>query len=517
MKQFRTYQIFLIVFAFLTACGNADVSSKADTAGVKKNIVQANTDTDGNYAVNVSGDSISYNHWAADDEILGLKNIAFGDLDSMIARRYIRVLVPYSKTYYFVEGMKRYGLAYELLNLFDKDLNRQLNFNPPKIRIIFIPVSREHILPLLRDGYADMIVSGFTITPEREKQIEFSTPTVTGIKDIVVGGPSAPPIKSVADLAGQHVFVRENSSYQVSLTRLSDSLQRTGLKPIHIEFTGPYLEAEDILEMVNAGMIPFTVISEDLGNIWSSLFTDLKVYPNIAIETNVSYGWAFRKNSPKLKAAVNKFIPSIKKGSTVGNMVYDKYLKNKTRLRNAQSKEALADLNHFKSLFVKYGEDYAIDWMLLSAQGFQESQLKQETVSHMGAVGVMQVLPSTAAAPPISIPEIRNSADNNIHAGVKYMRYLMDNFFAKEPMDSLNRELFALAAYNCGPGNVRKLRREAREKGMNENEWFNSVEILAAHHIGVETVQYVSNIYKYYRSYQALQLYKDLKEKKNIP
>ena len=325
----------------------------------------------------------------------------------MIARRYIRVLVPYSKTYYYVEGMKRYGLAYELLNLFEKDLNRQLKFNPAKVRVIFIPVSREHIMPLLEDGHADMIASGFTITPEREKLIDFSSPTVTGIKDIVVGGPSAPSIKSIADLAGQHVFVRENSSYQASLIRLNDSFRRTGLKPMQIEFTGPYLEAEDILEMVNEGLIPFTIISEDLGTLWSSVYKNLKVYTKIAVDSNVSYGWAFRKNSPKLKAVVNKFIPTIKKGSMIGNMLYDKYLKNKERLRNAQSKEALADLNHFRNLFIKYGDTYSLDWLLLSAQAFQESQLKQETVSHAGAVGVMQVLPSTAANPPISIPDIK--------------------------------------------------------------------------------------------------------------
>ena len=285
---------------------------------------------------------------------------------------------------------------------------------------------------------------------------------------------------------------------------------------MHIEFIGPYLEAEDILEMVNAGLIPFTIISEDLGTLWNSVYDKLNVYTKIAVDSNVSYGWAFRKNSPKLKAAVNKFIPSIRKGSMVGNMLYDKWLKNKERLRNAQSKEALADLNHFRTLFEKYGATYSLDWLLLSAQAFQESQLKQETVSHAGAVGLMQVLPSTAANPPINIPEIKKSADNNVHAGVKYMRYLIDYYFAGEQMDPLNRHLFALAAYNCGPGNVRKLRREASEKGMNPNEWFNSVEILAAHHIGAEPVQYVSNIYKYYRAYQALQLYKDLRDKEKL-
>ena len=119
--------------------------------------------------------------------------------------------------------------------------------------------------------------------------------------------------------------------------------------------------------------------------------------------------------------------------------------------------------NRFKTLFQKYGKTYSLDWLLLSAQAFQESQLKQQTVSHMGAVGVMQLLPSTAAHPPISIPNIK-TADNNIHAGVKYMRYLIDKFYAREQMDFLNEQLFALAAYNCGPGNVRKLRRGAIAK-----------------------------------------------------
>jgi membrane-bound lytic murein transglycosylase MltF len=514
MKNFIYFLILLMAIVYHFACDTAPDPGKTD---VNNPDLVVNTDSAESYAINIKGDSISYLHWASEDEILGLANIAFGDLDSMIARRYIRVLVPYSKTYYYVEGMKRYGLAYELLNLFEKELNRQLKFNPSRVRVIFIPVSREHILPLLTAGYADMIASGYTITPGREKLIDFSLPTVTGIKDILVGGPSAPTIRSIADLSGRHIYVRENSSYQESLIRLNDSLRRTGLKPLYIEFIGPYLEAEDILEMVNEGLIPFTIISEDLGKLWSSVYSKLKVYAGIAVDNNVSYGWAFRKNSPKLKAAVNKFIPTIRKGSMIGNMIYDKWLKNKGRLRNAQSVEALSDLNNFRTLFKKYGVTYSLDWLLLSAQAFQESQLKQETVSHAGAVGLMQVLPSTASSPPISIPEIRRSVDNNVHAGAKYMRYLIDNYFAGEQMDSLNRHLFALAAYNAGPGNLRKLRREASEKGMNANEWFNSVEILAAHHIGTEPVQYVSNIYKYYRAYQALQLYKNLRDKKTSP
>ena len=224
-----------------------------------------------------------------------MENTAFGDLDSIIARKYIRVLVPYSKTYYYVEGMKRYGLAFELVNLFEKELNKQLKYYPPKIRVIFIPVSRKHILPLLTGGHADMIASGYTITPEREKLVDFSSPTVTGIKDIVVGGPGAPAIRSIADLAGQHVFVRENTSFQASLITLNESFRKAGRKPMYIDFTDPYLESEDILAMVNEGMIPFTVVPEDLGTLWNSVYTNLKVYTNIAVDSNESYGWAIQE------------------------------------------------------------------------------------------------------------------------------------------------------------------------------------------------------------------------------
>jgi membrane-bound lytic murein transglycosylase MltF len=516
MRRIILFYFLLLASAFHFACSQEAKKSKPDSTAVAKPNIRADADSTESYELNASGDSVPYFHWAGDEEILGLANTAFGDLDSIIARGYIRVLVPYSKTYYYVEGMKRYGLAFELVNLFEKQLNEQLKYYPPKIRVIFIPVSRKHILPLLTGGHADMIASGYTITPEREKLVDFSSPTVTGIKDIVIGGPSAPPIHSIADLSGQHVFVRENTSFQASLIRLNESLKRAGHKPMYIEFTDPYLESEDILAMVNEGMVPFTVVPEDLGTLWKNAYTNLKVYTNIAVDSNVSYGWAFRKNSPKLKSVVNRFVSTIKRGTTTGNMIYDKFLKNKGRLRNANSREALADLNRFKSSFQKYGKTYSLDWLLLSAQAFQESQLKQQTKSHMGAVGVMQLLPSTAAHPPINMPDIK-SAEDNIHAGVKYMRYLIDQYYAREQMDVLNEQLFALAAYNCGPGNVRKLRRKTMERGLDPNVWFDNVEILAARHIGRETVQYVSNIYMYYRSYQVLQRYKDLREKKDHP
>ena len=120
----------------------------------------------------------------------------------MIARRKIRALVPYTHLYYYIDGKERRGIAFEALNLFEKSLNKQLNFKPHRVRIIFIPVNRSQVIPLLRDGYADLAYAGMTITEERKKLVDFSMPTITGLKEIIVGGPTSPKLNTLADLAG---------------------------------------------------------------------------------------------------------------------------------------------------------------------------------------------------------------------------------------------------------------------------------------------------------------------------
>ena len=446
--------------------------------------------------------------WSEEDEMLGLGKAQFGDLDSMIARRFIRALVPYTKTYYFIDGKERKGLAYDALNLFEKELNRSLRFYPPQVRVVFIPVNREQLIPLLNQGYGDLIFGGFTITKEREELVDFSQPTISGLQEIVVGGPASSILNSVTDLAGQQVYVHDQSSYQHSLEKLNDSLQYVGVDPIQIKLIDPYLEKEDLLEMVQAGLIPFTIVENDVAAYWSTIYDSLVVYPTITVNKNVSYGCAFRKNSPQLKGKINQFVALNKKGTRTGNILYNKYLKSRKRLKPAHSQQALQLLKTTEMTFKKYADQYDLDWLLLAAQGYQESGLDQHVRSRAGAVGIMQVKPSTAAGSPIYIQHIERM-DNNIHAGAKYMRFLIDQYFKDDVIDPLNQQLLALAAYNAGPARVARLRKKALAKGLDPNRWFNHVEKIAAHEIGRETVQYVSNIYKYYTSYRALKEYSE--------
>jgi len=442
----------------------------------------------------------------SDNEFLGIGTSQFGDLDSMIARRRIRALVPYTHLYYTIDLKKRSGIAFEALNLFENSLNKQLRLKPHQVRIIFIPVNRSQVIPLLREGYADLAFAGMTITEERKKQVDFSIPSITGLKELVVAGPASPKLNTLADLSGKEIYLREGSSYESAAIKLNDSLKRKGLPPVIIKTLDPYLESEDILEMVNSGVIPFSAMVEDVARLWANVMDSLVLYDKIPLDSNVSYGWVFRKDSPKLKAAADKFLQQNAKGTLMGNTLYNKYVKNVNLLPDMYSKKTFSQVNALKAPFLKYADRYQLDWLLLVAQGYQESGLNQKLVSNAGAVGIMQVLPSTAAGKPFYIRDIKK-VDSNVHAGVKYMRFLIDQYFSDPGIDELNRHLLALAAYNCGPARVIQLRKMAKAKGLNPNLWFDNVEIIAAQEIGRETVQYVSNIYKFYASYRALSYY----------
>jgi membrane-bound lytic murein transglycosylase MltF len=151
-------------------------------------------------------------------------------------------------------------------------------------------------------------------------------------------------------------------------------------------------------------------------------------------------------------------------------------------------------------LFKKYAGQYDFDVLMIAAQAYQESLLDQSKRNPSGAVGIMQVIPKYAAAPPINIPNV-GTVDPNIHAGVKMLRNIEDTYFNDPGIDRMNKTLFVFASYNAGPSRVAQLRKKAASMGLDQNVWFGNVELVAAQSIGQETVTYVSNIYKYYVAY----------------
>jgi membrane-bound lytic murein transglycosylase MltF len=292
---------------------------------------------------------------------------------------------------------------------------------------------------------------------------------------------------------------------------LNENLRKEGKIGVTIIPADENLEDEDLLEMVNAGLIPIIAMDSHKAEFWKKIFPHIKVQDDVKVKSGGKIAWAMRKNSPKLKAVVNTFVKQNKKGTLMGNMLFKRYLKNTEYVKESLDQKELAKFDQAISLFKKYGKKYDFDWLMLGALAYQESTIDQSKRSHVGAIGVMQMLPTTAKDKNVNVPDI-GKIGPNIHAGTKYLRFMKDRYFADEKMDELNKGLFAFAAYNAGPAKVAKLRKEAERMGLDPNIWFRNVELVAAKRIGRETVQYVSNIYKYYVAYKLITEIADKKE-----
>jgi membrane-bound lytic murein transglycosylase MltF len=342
------------------------------------------------------------------------------------------------------------------------------------------------------------------------KMVDFSEPLVTGAKEIAVTGPHSPELHSLQDLSGQEVFVRKSSSYWEHLEALNAKFRVEGKALVKLRAAPEDLQDEDILEMLNAGLVSIVVTNAYLPKIWAQFYPDIKPNPGVIVDDAGQIAWAMRKNSPQLLKVVNEFVASHKQGTAFDNSVIGRYAQSPKLLKNAVAPAELKKFQSTAALFQKYGSEYQMDYLLMMAQGFQESDLDQNAKSSVGAVGIMQLMPATGEQ--MKVGDI-HEVEPNVHAGVKYIRFMVDKYFVNEPMDDTNKVLFAFAAYNAGPGRIHALRQDAAKKGLNPNVWFNNVELVVASRIGMETVIYVANIYKYYVAYKLVALQEEERKK----
>jgi membrane-bound lytic murein transglycosylase MltF len=407
-----------------------------------------------------------------------------GDFDGMVERRVIRAVVPFGGyQFYYVDGLPKLG-------------RRNI-----KVYVVVIPVSRDELIPAMLNGHADLVAGDLTITPERSALVSFARPMLRDIDEVIVTGPGASPIESLDDLAEQEIVVRESSSYFEHLQPLIADFESRGLKAPDVHLADEILEAEDLLEMVNSGMINMTVMDDYKAEFWATVFPNIIVRDDLVINEGGSIAWAIRKDNPQFVEIIKGFLRKYGKGTLVGNDTYNRYLSNASRVRCSHTSKALQRVQELVSVFQKYGDMFELDWLMLAAQAFQESGLRQDRRSPAGAIGIMQIKPSTAADKNVGIDDV-TTVDGNVHAGAKYMRFIADRYFSDEQFNDLNQWLFSLAAYNAGPAKINRYRLEAAENGYDPNRWFDNVEIVAARRIGSETVTYVSNVFKYYVGYQ---------------
>jgi membrane-bound lytic murein transglycosylase MltF len=424
------------------------------------------------------------------------------DFDGMKQRRLIRVLVVASKTRYFIDKGRELGIDAETARAFEDEINKKYKTKALKIHVALFPVSRDKLLPDLIAGIGDIAAGALTITPERQQLVDFADPSRDNVNEIVVTGPTATPLKTLDDLAGQTMLVRKSSSYYSHLEALSKQLQDRNLPAITLEPAAEDLEDEDLMEMANAGLLPLVVVDRYKARFWAQLFKNIKPREDLIINEGGQIAFAIRKNSPLLKAELNAFVKTHRIGTSFGNTLARRYLQSTKMMTDAYSRQEMDRFQKLVDLFAKYASTYQFNELMLMAQGYQESQLDQSRRSPRGAVGIMQMLPATAADPAVNITGIDRDAARNIEAGTKYLALLRDKYLADPTINDKNKTLMSFAAYNAGPGNLTKFRRLAAQSGLDPNVWFNNVELAAAKMVGQETVKYVSNIYKYYIAYE---------------
>jgi membrane-bound lytic murein transglycosylase MltF len=426
-----------------------------------------------------------------------------GDFDRMLERRRIRVLVPYSRTLYFNDRGTQRGLTADLMREFEQHLNRkhakQLGKRP--ITVIMIPSTRDEMFNEVSQGLADIAAGNLSITETRLKQVDFAyLPDLPGMNEVIATGPKSPPVNSIDDLAGKTIHVRKVVSYRQTVEELSQRFVKEGKPPMKIVDLPDALEDEDKLEMLSVGLLEFVVVDDWKGKFWAQVLKDVKIRDDLVLKKDVKVGWAIRKDSPLLKAEIEDFMRQARKVSSL----QARQSQALSRAKKFRNNSADADLKRFEdtlTLFQRYGSKYGFDPLMLAAQGYQESQLDQNAKSHVGAIGIMQIMPATGAE--LKVGDIK-VAENNVHGGAKYMDQLMTKYFQDAKFSESNRPLFAFASYNAGPGRISQMRKEAAKRGLDPDKWFNNVEIVTAEKVGIETTTYVRNIYKYYVAYSLM-------------
>lgn len=433
------------------------------------------------------------------------------DLEEMRGIGRVRVLTTYTYSNFFIYEGEAHGYEYNLMEEYRNFLNSGVDRKGMKVEMYYIPLPYDLLIPALNRGYGDIVAANMTIHPERRKEVDFTDPYQWDIKEILLSNDKMEDIESMEQLSGRRIFVREGSSYHMSLSEFNKKLIGLTLQPIDVVTLPGVIHTSDILEMVSADVIPMTVVDDHLAAIAVALLPNLKTHDHIVLNDDVQYGWMVRKSNPQLQASLNRFIRTVKKGTLKGNIYFKRYFEENPWADEALKREDFNTCCLYVPLFKKYGERYGFDWMLLAAQAYQESRFDPDARSSAGAIGLMQVLPKTAremGIDSIHLPE------NNIHAGVKYLKWIRDNYFNGQEISGDDRVRFALAAYNAGPRKIRKSRSITAEMGYDSSKWFGHCELGTMKHVGPEPVHYVRSVNKTYLAFHMSKVLSDLRQQR---
>jgi membrane-bound lytic murein transglycosylase MltF len=424
-----------------------------------------------------------------------------GDLDEMIKRRRIRALLIINPISFFYVHGKPAGFTFEAVQELERFINKKYKTGALKVKVTFVPVRPDQLEKALTEGLGDVVAQGVAITPEREQRVAFTIPIQRNVAEVVVTGKDVPTGSGFDDLGAKPIYANPVTVAYDNLNRINEERQKAGKPPLNIKACDKALMRDDLIQMVNAGLIPATVALKVRAELWAKVLPNIQPHPDMVVASGIDTGWVVRKNNPELKRVLDEFVAVNREGTSFGNTLLHRYLQDTKWVKNSIDAEDMKKFVAYVDFFKKYSDQYNFDYLMIAAQGYQESLLDQSKRSPSGALGVMQVIPKYAAAPPINVKDV-GTADKNIEAGVKMLRNITDTYFNDPAISQVDKTLFTFASYNAGQNRIVRLRKKAAQDGLDPNKWFGNVELEVAKDIGQETVTYVDNIYKYYVAYK---------------
>ncbi len=424
-----------------------------------------------------------------------------GDLSAIRERGVLRVLVTYNSTSFFIRDGELHGLVPTLMQAFRRRVNAARPRGSVPLRLIYVPMPLHRIIPALEAGYGDVAAARLTVTPKRALRVDFSEPYIKDVAQVLVTRKDVPPLTDPLEVSGMRIHVVRGSNKVGMLEDLNETLRERGLPGVGIVEADDSLVQEDLLEMTHAGLIDATVCDSFVARLWRKQFSELHVHGQAPLRTGGRIAFAVRPGSPELLGALNAYVRDTRsKVAETARYVISRGYRGVDWLVDPLEQSRRDRLAAVRTYFKSYAQQYEQDWLMLVAQGFAESGLNQSARSRSGAIGIMQIKPSTAKQ--VGVIHI-DKAPGNIHAGVRYMDYLRETYFDDPALDAREQALFSLAAYNAGPNRIKRLRAIAPQMNVDPNRWFGNMEYVVMRKVGLEPVRYVAKVNKYYLAYLA--------------
>ncbi len=424
-----------------------------------------------------------------------LDNVEHGGLENILKKKYFRVLTTRNPYDYHMSQGNAKGIQYEMIKKFTKHLNKKF-VKKGELRIVFemIPVDFDQLIPMLNEGKGDIIAVGLTKTPARQKLVDFTTP-YRKVDDVIITR------KELAKKSwqGKTFHIQENSSYKIELKKATDLVD---IKEVDANFN-----AADLMEFVSLKKYDYTLVNSFWAKTIGKRFDNLVILKDRPFRKKVEISWALRKNNHQLRKELNLFLPKVRKGSYLGNLLGYKYFYGMGKIQSVGFDIDTSTISKYDATLKKYAQEFGFDWRLLAGLCYQESRFKQDIKNKWGAIGLFQVKQKTANEPYVGIRNIsgKKNFDNNVHAGVKYLAWIKNRYFdSNEEMSEEARLRMMMAAYNAGPRRVLQAINKTKKMGLDPNKWFRNVELAMLKMGYPEPVIYVSEINKHYVSYLLL-------------